>query len=634
MSKIMSVKIRTIVLFSFLFLVNSELPSQNAVWVNHYSKNIQLNPELTSFVTEADLNGNSYLSGIHNYKLTYGLVYYGDVSLRKFDQLGTSLFNKIMLGKSDIDAIETDHLGNVYIAGSFMDTLKIDSSNMILNTGSGFNVNYFLIKLSATGSVIWKKNINSIYGENLRTEGLRIKGSSLYLGICNFNTGYIKKLDLAGNQLLSIVQSPVKNVSSVDADPFGNIVSAGACAIGNISFGGINHVAPFSYNMYFAKYDGAGNLLWVRFVEDITFQFANVEFDSEGNIFAAGDLFDNAMFGNIQSQGPQWVYDFFLTKIDPAGNFLWVREVPNNSGSPTGDARKAKASGLAIDQNNNVYLSGTLRGTVDWGSGIVTSTSGANDVLLLKYDKNGNILHGKRYGGGSNDRCDDVKVDKAGNIIFSGNFASSAVFDTITASGSGSINSFLVKIPFGQLVGTINITLIVEGFYDQESDRMRMSDTIITYLRNSTSPFLIVDSAVALVDSDNFIGTFRFTFAESGEYYLHVHHRNSVETWSSTSVNFVRGGIIEYDFTASVSQAFGNNQAQADNSPDRYAIYSGDVNQDGTVDATDAGAIDNDAFNFISGYVNTDITGDDNVDATDAAIADNNAYNFVGKVTP
>jgi hypothetical protein len=44
--------------------------------------------------------------------------------------------------------------------------------------------------------------------------------------------------------------------------------------------------------------------------------------------------------------------------------------------------------------------------------------------------------------------------------------------------------------------------------------------------------------------------------------------------------------------------------------------------------------IDNDAVNFVSGYVVTDITGDNFVDASDFSIADNNAANFVSVSRP
>jgi hypothetical protein len=63
-------------------------------------------------------------------------------------------------------------------------------------------------------------------------------------------------------------------------------------------------------------------------------------------------------------------------------------------------------------------------------------------------------------------------------------------------------------------------------------------------------------------------------------------------------------------------------------------MYSGDVNQDGVVDATDVSAIANDASNFIVGYVLSDLTGDNFVDGSDFAIADNNAANFVSVIRP
>ena len=91
---------------------------------------------------------------------------------------------------------------------------------------------------------------------------------------------------------------------------------------------------------------------------------------------------------------------------------------------------------------------------------------------------------------------------------------------------------------------------------------------------------------------------------------------------------------INYNFSNLSNKAFGNNQLQVDASPVRFAIYSGDVNQDGTIDLTAGSQIDNDAFNFVSGYLPTDVNGDDVTDLADAVYADNNAFNFVSKITP
>jgi hypothetical protein len=66
----------------------------------------------------------------------------------------------------------------------------------------------------------------------------------------------------------------------------------------------------------------------------------------------------------------------------------------------------------------------------------------------------------------------------------------------------------------------------------------------------------------------------------------------------------------------------------------QFAIYSGDVNQDGITDASDASSIDNDAYNFVTGYAITDLTGDNITDASDALIVSNNAANFIRTIRP
>ena len=178
----------------------------------------------------------------------------------------------------------------------------------------------------------------------------------------------------------------------------------------------------------------------------------------------------------------------------------------------------------------------------------------------------------------------------------------------------------------------LDITLLIQGFYDAGTDAM-VQDTVRVYLRSSSFPFSAIDSASAVLNGSG-SGIFLFNNAVNGTpYFLQISHRNSIETWSATAQSFF-GNSMTYDLTSSLSQAYGSNMIQVDASPVLFAIYGGDVNQDGTVDATDVSTIDNDASNFISGYVMTDLTGDDFVDGTDFAIADNNAANFVSVVRP
>ncbi|MFZ1320729.1 MAG: hypothetical protein WAT71_04160, partial [Ignavibacteria bacterium] len=182
--------------------------------------------------------------------------------------------------------------------------------------------------------------------------------------------------------------------------------------------------------------------------------------------------------------------------------------------------------------------------------------------------------------------------------------------------------------------GILNLTVVMEGFYNSVSNNMSLSDTAVVYLRNSGSPYAVVDSSKAVINSNTFTGSFKIFNAATGNYYIEIRHRNTIETWSSTAVSYTALSTINYNFSNMSTKAFGNNQIQVDASPVRFAIYSGDVNQDGTIDLSDGSLIDNDAFNFASGYLSTDVNGDGIVDVADAVFVDNNGFNFVSKITP
>lgn len=618
----------------FVLLAYGKVLAQNTIWINTQYHNIQFNPELTQFPSCVDKSGNSFHTAIDLFKVSYGQAYYGDVSLKKFSQSGIKQFEKMLSGKVTVTMLSTDRRGNIYLAGSFMDTLRIDPVSYILNTGAGFNLNYFILKLNSDGSFVWSKNISVLYGQFSVIQALNVIGNHLYAGILDFTSGGIRKFDLDGNEISNIVQNPVRIISSIIGDNYGNIIAGGSCEMGNVTFGNQTASAPFIYNVYFVKYNNTGVFQWVRMVEDITFQFVDLACDSRNNIYAAGDLFDSVWFGNIRADGRQWVYDFFLTKIDPSGIFQWVKEVPNHKGPPTGDARKGHLTSLTVSPDDEIFFSGIIRGTVNWGNNISTVSSGGMDALLLRYDTDGVILSAKKFGGASNDRIDCISSDSNSDLIMSGNFAQSAVFDTIPVSGTGYINSFIAKIANGGSQGTVNLSMIMQGFYVPSSDEMRMSDTVRLYLRQTVNPYAVVDSSVSVINRFDMYGSFTFANAQSGSYYLQVRHRNTLETWSALPLDYIRGAITNYDFTVSAGQAYGNNLVLADGSPLRYAMFGGDVNQDGIVDANDAGAADNDIYNVITGYVITDVTGDGFVDGSDGLLIDNNAFAFVTSVTP
>ncbi|MDQ3022051.1 MAG: S8 family serine peptidase [Bacteroidota bacterium] len=179
----------------------------------------------------------------------------------------------------------------------------------------------------------------------------------------------------------------------------------------------------------------------------------------------------------------------------------------------------------------------------------------------------------------------------------------------------------------------LTLKVIIQGFYENVNNVM-IPDTVRVYLRNSASPFAVVDSSIAYLNSAG-DGIFNFYNAANGvNYYIQVIHRNSIETWSNSPGQVFVNDSLNYDFTTNASKAFGNNLIAVDNSPVRYAVFGGDINRDGSVDISDLSSIENAAAVFLSGYVQTDLNGDNFVDLSDLTIADNNAFNFVSVIRP
>ena len=181
----------------------------------------------------------------------------------------------------------------------------------------------------------------------------------------------------------------------------------------------------------------------------------------------------------------------------------------------------------------------------------------------------------------------------------------------------------------------MNLKAILQGFYDPNTNLM-IPDTVIVNIRNKFSPYDIVETHKEILDSS---GVGRFSLLGTGnvnvdsQYTVQVIHRNSIESWINFVIAFTNFETSP-NMTFSFNSVFGNNSILVDNTPLVFALYSGDVNQDGTIDASDVSETDNDASASLSGYISTDVTGDDFVDAADVSIVDNNAFTGVSVIAP
>jgi len=177
---------------------------------------------------------------------------------------------------------------------------------------------------------------------------------------------------------------------------------------------------------------------------------------------------------------------------------------------------------------------------------------------------------------------------------------------------------------------TLNVKLYIEGFY-LSAGMMRavvnpvglptLCDTIVLKLHESTSPYAVLQSFTSTINT-NGEGSFIFpSELLNGSYYISVHHRNALETWSASPIT-ISGAVSTYIFSDAISKAMGDNMN--DMGDGRFALFSGDVNQDGSIEVVDMGNIQSESQVNSNGYIPEDLNGDGIVESSDYSLLENN----------
>jgi len=182
-------------------------------------------------------------------------------------------------------------------------------------------------------------------------------------------------------------------------------------------------------------------------------------------------------------------------------------------------------------------------------------------------------------------------------------------------------------------LGLSPIKFIVNVDFFGEAMKLRPDVVKVTF-RSSTSPYSIVDvdTVISIVDSPKVSARiFTENVALGSSYFIVLNHRNSIETWSKNPVMITGDTTTNYNFTTSLSKAYGNNMVLVDG---LASIYSGDVNQDGLVDIGDIVLCYNASSAFLTGYEDTDLNGDGLIDISDIVTCYNNNAGFVQVMRP
>jgi len=346
-----------------------------------------------------DLNGNVYatgqFAGTVNLNTTEGPITlvsngYNDIYIMAFNPIGEILWAKGFGGtNTDVGkSIATDNDGNIYVTGVIRDTVNFGTSEnpLILSAAGGSTAtDIFFAKLSSTGNLLWAHNFGSINHD----EGQDIKiGSDGNIYLCGF---------------------------------------FGTSANFNTS-GGVDmiYATNSTADIFMSKFTSDGELIWAIAMGGPEANWATgIATDADNNVFLTGRY--TGMIDLDPSPGIHTtvgVNDFFLAKYSPTGQLLW--------GHFIGSTGVDVATGITVDIEGNVVITGSFQGTVDFDSGsnevLVTSNS-QSDIFLAKYSSIGECLWAFGVGGGGNDVANGVAVDLTGNVYITGFFIVTVDFD-------------------------------------------------------------------------------------------------------------------------------------------------------------------------------------------------------------
>ena len=340
----------------------------------------------SSLIISNETNENIINSSSHFFynDSTSSLIGDRDLLLLKFDSRGNLLWSK-RRGNNDYDfglGVDTDSVGNVYVVGG---TTVLGGSTFL-----------WLMKYDSDGKLLWEKTENrSSY--DLGYDVAVAEDGSVYVVGSTGKPGsedlWLLKYDFDGKKLWD-------GSAGVDGNDYGMAVSIGP--EGYIYVSGITN-AHGSEDLWLLKFDSEGNLIW-DIVE------GGEGFDQGRDIAIApnGDLYVVGPTSKLREYDDLW-----LLKYNSEGELIWERVF--------GEELSENGFGVTVAEDGSVYVVGHhveyfgFYNGVDYSNQYLTS-----DMLLLKYDSDGNLLSNILSNKEFNDFGTGITIDSVGNVYVVG----------------------------------------------------------------------------------------------------------------------------------------------------------------------------------------------------------------------
>ncbi len=404
----------------------------------------------------------------------------GDIYLAKFDPQGNMIWIQTIggTGLDIVGSVCTGTNGNIYICGYY------DSPALSIGTGTlgqastAGNYDMFVAQYSTGGACLWSLKYGGASSEQARgiayssaLNNVIVTGhfntATFAFGTYNVSnsatSGASQDVFVARFSAAFGTPQGAFSTGGVNSNDYGysvvtdasNIYIGGAFSpiTGSASTIGSAVTSLGSQDVFIAKYNNAQTFQWVRTggsASSSADYFLNMDIDASSNIYFCGSYFGLPMTIGTASLPNSGQGDAFIAKYNSSGTFQWANKI----GSPLAEM----ANAVAVDGNNNVYLTGYFSGTViPVGSySLTNSTAGATqDIFVVKYNPSGTPQWVSSAACIGYESANGITADAIGNVYVTGayNVSGAMAFGTTTISSNGNNDSFLAKI--GCLTATI-----------------------------------------------------------------------------------------------------------------------------------------------------------------------------------
>ena len=377
----------------------------------------------------ADSLGNQYIAG--NF---YATTFFGadsltanenvsDIFVAKLDAGGNWLWARQASGNGTINDMSCDRAGNCYITGSFVDSVSF--GNISLFSDGEYDI--FVAKISYNGIWQWARKAVGQFDavENGITSsaegGCCITGTFSITASFGTNTitstgcldVFVARLDAAGNWLWSVKGGGANNDwgIAITTSPDGDFIILGTFT-STADFG--NHTLTGNYDIFVAKLSSNGSWLWASQTQNYQGMLeygGDVGVNSAGQVFVVGNFTEEMTIGTTTLSGSEQ-YSMFIAGLDALGNWLWARQ-------NTGENSSCWPTSIASDNQNELYITGNLSGSVSFGDNFLT---GSADVFVVKINTNGNWGWAVMANGWWYDYGEGITADSAGSVYVAGHY--------------------------------------------------------------------------------------------------------------------------------------------------------------------------------------------------------------------